>query len=95
MATSTKIRKTKKQLERELADIDAQLKQAEQEEKILVESVKGQIDELCESNNLACGMKFTPADVLQLTNAMFNKEGIKEIYVKYNIYLIGEDNGAI
>jgi hypothetical protein len=74
---------TRKQVEK-LKEIEELLKLAQQEETEKIETVTGQINELCEENNLYCGVVLTIDDLMAVIKlAIMSKENVK---IPFRIY---------
>jgi hypothetical protein len=69
---------TAEQIKKQLERIQAEAEQELLAEKRLLEEVEASINEICEREDLYCGIILTPQDVMQIVDlAMQSKENIK------------------
>lgn len=70
--------------QKRLENMEEELRMAESEELERVEAVRVQINELCEKNNLFCGVELTPQ---HLANIVFRAASINEtIKIPFVLY---------
>ena len=65
-------------------EVEELVRRAEEEDKQLIGSVAGNIDQLCSEKGLFCGVILTLEDVVSIIRLMIEKQ--ENVKIKYNLY---------
>lgn len=84
MRKSTAVKKEAEKIVEKLREIEILAREAELEEKAVIEDINNAITELCKKDNLFCGVVLTPEDIINVfRTALESKENVK---IPFHLY---------